>query len=109
LFFGTDKAKGGKRFSMWRRASPGLNYGSKYGGDWVTDSVWKAGAVCDLPSMDDNFFSYRNKRGTMTMILRKGADRIKDLAMRCGLPPSSFSTHAGRRAFRTQQKHIEPG
>ena len=102
LFFRTDKTRGG-RISMWRRTSHGLVHGSRFE-DLVIDGILEACVVCDHGSLEDNFFSYRNKRGKMTMIVRKKvADRIKDLAKECGLPPSSFSTHSGRHAFRTQQ------
>ena len=102
LYFATDKTPGG-RFSMWRRTEEGLDHGSKYE-DLVMNSILEACLVCDHISMDDNFLSYRNERGTMTKIVRKAvADCIKDLAEGCGLPRVIFSTHAGRHAFRTQQ------
>ena len=87
-----------RKFSIWKKGQSPLQ-------DMLMRGMEKACVVCLHKSAEDNFFSFRNQRGGMTMIHRKQvADTVKALALEDGLPSENFSTRSCRKSFGTQQE-----
>ena len=87
-----------RKFSIWKKGQSPLQ-------DMLMEGIEAACVICHHKSAGDNFFSFRNQRGGMTMIHRKQvADLVKALAAGDGLPIENFSTRSCRKSFGTQQE-----
>jgi hypothetical protein len=87
-----------RKFSIWKKGQSTLQ-------DMLMEGIEIACTACHHKSAEDNFFSFRNQRGGMTMIHRKQiADLVKTLAARDSLPIENFSTRSCRKSFGTQQE-----
>jgi len=95
--FASDK-DARRKYSLWKKGMCELQ-------DMLMKGLEEACVICHHKSPSDNFFSYRNPRGTMTKIHRKQiADTVKNLAVKHNLPMENFSTRSCRKSFGTQQE-----
>jgi hypothetical protein len=95
--FASDK-DARRKYSLWKKGMCELQ-------DLLMEELENACIICHHKSPSDNFFSYRNPRGTMTKIHRKQiADKVKSLAAQHNLPMENFSTRSCRKSFGTQQE-----